>query len=92
MRGQLTPEVQQKAVEVLGREISREELRLMPYVQYVMMNEQRIDANRINTSEREILSSWRSEDWIEGGAGGLAVSKHFWDALSEILWLSYVNH
>lgn len=90
MRGQLTAEVQQKSIEVLGREISLRELRLMPYVQHVMMNQQRIDPNRINSAERTVLNNWREAGWIEGGAGGLSVTKQFWDALGEILWISYV--
>ena len=92
MRGVITPKIQEKAVEVLGREITQQELRLIPYVHYVMMNEQSINPRQINQDEREILSAWREEDWLEGGAGGLSITKKFWDALSEIVWLSYVAY
>lgn len=91
MRGALTERVQEKAKEVLGREISLRELRLMPYLQFVLMNNQRLEPHKINQEEREILSSWREAGWLEGGASGVAVTKQFWDALNELLWLSYVD-
>ena len=90
MRGRLTPEIQEVAKKFLGREITTTELRLMAYVAYVMVNDQRIEPARINAEEREVLSTWRSEGHIEGGAAGLSITKEFWDAMSEILWLGYV--
>ena len=92
MRGMMTEEIKNKAVELLGVEdFTPRELRLMPYVQFVMMNDQRIDPNRINQEEREILADWREKGWIEGGALGMEISKDFWDAINEILWLGYVD-
>lgn len=91
-RGKVTDAVTEAANRLLGiDEITTQELRLMPYVQYVMMNEQRLDPNKINAAERKILGRWKEAGWIEGGAGGMAITKEFWDALSEILWLSYVD-
>ena len=62
----------------------------MVYVQYVMCNEQRIDPGRINQKERKVLSVWRDKKYIEGGASGLAITKEFWDAICELVWLGYV--
>ena len=90
-RGQLTERVQAKAVELLGRDIDVAELRLMPYVQHVMMNEQRIDTRHTSGTDRQTLSKWRDEGHIEGGASGLAITKEFWDILNEILFLAYVD-
>lgn len=92
MRGALTDSIKAKSKELLGYEISLRELRLMPYVHFVMGNEQRIDPNKINEEERKILSSWREKGYIEGGAGGLTITKEFWDAMCEILWLGYVAY
>lgn len=92
MRGALTDNIKKKSKETLGYEISLRELRLMPYVQFIMMNDQKIDPNKINQEERNILSSWREKGYIEGGASGLAVTKEFYDAVSEILWLGYVAY
>jgi hypothetical protein len=91
LRGAMSEEIQKVAIEKLGRRITLRELRLMPYVQYVMMNEQVIIPSRINQEEREVLSNWRKEGHIEGGASGLMITKEFWDAMSEILWLGYVS-
>lgn len=90
MRGKLTEEIKMYSQQKMGYEISERELRLMPYIQHQMMNEQRIDPNRINQEEREILSKWRKAGYIEGGASGLAITKEFWDNICEICFMGYV--
>jgi len=89
-RGELTEETQNIAKEHLGRYIILRELRLMPYIQYQMMNNQKIEPSKINQEEREILSQWRKEGYISGGASGLMITKFFWDAINQILFQSYV--
>jgi len=91
-RGELTDEVQKMAIACLGREISLIELRLMPYIQYQMINEQRIDPQRINQEERGALSKWREEGYIDGGASGLSITKKFWDSINQILFIAYVDY
>lgn len=88
--GQLNYRVQILAREFLGREMSVTELRLIPYVQYVMVNEQVIDIRKCNRADRNVLQLWREAGHIEGGASGLAITKEFWDFMSEVLWLTYV--
>ena len=90
-RGELTERVKVKSKELLGYEIDQEELRLMAYFQYVMMNEQAIDPERITTNERKILGSWRADGHVQGSASGLIITKEFWDAMCEILFLGYVD-
>lgn len=90
-RGQLTQRIKDKSLELLGREINQKELRLMPYVQYVMTNSQKIDIRHINAEEREILSKWRKAGYIEGGASGLQITEEFWNAICEIIRLGYVD-
>lgn len=90
VRGTLSDKVKSAAKKQLGREITATELRLMPYVQYEMLNSQKINYLKISPSERKVLSKWRHEGWLEGGASGLEMCKDFWDAISEILWVSYV--
>ena len=90
-RGQLTDRIKIKSKELLGYEITQKELRLMVYIQYVMVNEQKIDPNRISPDERRILSGWRKLGQIEGGASGLGITKEFWDTTCEIIFLGYVD-
>lgn len=91
VRGQLTPRIVKKSKELLGYEIGVRELRLMPYIMNVMMNEQRIEIRKINDEERKILSKWREAGHIEGGASGLQITKEFWGILCEIIRLGYVD-
>lgn len=90
MRGQLTDEIRELAKSFLGREITVRELRLYPYLDYVMKNEQRIDPRHINGEERELLKKLREEGHIEGGASGLSMTKEFYDYINQVLWFSYV--
>jgi len=90
-RGQVTPRIREKSRELLGYEVGQKELRLMPYIIHVMMNEQRVEPRYINGEERAILSKWREAGHIEGGAGGLCVTEEFWAILCEIVRLGYVD-
>ena len=90
-RGQLTERIKKKSLELLGYEMDQTELCLMPYIQYVMVNSQRIDSNRINVEEKAVLSKWRKAKHIEGGASGLAITPEFWNIICAIIMLGYVD-
>lgn len=89
-RGMITEKIKTLSKDSLGYEINQDELRLMPYLQSVMVNEQKLDPNKITEAERHILSRWREMGFIEGGAGGLSISREFWDAINAIIWHGYV--
>ena len=91
-RGQLTEHIKMRSKELLGYDITRSELRLMPYIQYVMTNGQRIEPAKCNQEDRAILSKWREAGHIEGGASGLAITKEFWDIICALIWLGYVAY
>lgn len=90
-RGILTPALTMVAIRALGREITTEELRLMPYVQYVAMNEQTLEFRRMNSVEKEILKQWQIEGFILNFQHKLELTRDFWDAMNTILWSSYVQ-
>ncbi len=90
-RGEFTERIKEKGKELLGREITLREFRLMPYIQYVMVNEQRLDINKVSGEEREVLRIWKDEGHVEGGASGLAITKEFWDIINELIFLGYVD-
>lgn len=89
----ITKEIKDKAKELLGIDnFSQEELRLVPYISYVMHNSRDIDARKIDRSEIKILLNWESKGFISVTPLRVMVTKKFWDAMQEILWLSYVNY
>lgn len=91
LRGSLTKRIKIKSKELLGYEIGQTELRLMPYIMYVMTNSQKIDIRRCNQDDRNILQKWREAGHIEGGASGLQITGEFWNILCEIIRLGYVD-
>jgi hypothetical protein len=102
-RGQLTDRIKQRSAELFGYEISQKELRLMPYLQYQLVNEQRLKPEHLNEDDREILAKWVSKGYILDGVSEckgrpmmsegvkLKITKEFWDSILEILWLGYVD-
>lgn len=90
-RGQLTKRIRVASKELLGYEVDVVELRLMPYILYVMMNEQRIDPQKIDPTEQDILEKWSKAGHIEDGAGGLQITEKFWNILCRIIFLGYVD-
>lgn len=90
-RGQLTDRIKILSKKLLGYAISQQELRLMVYIQYVMVNEQCLSIEKINNEERKILNKWRSAEHIEGGTSQMGITKEFWDAICEIVFLGYVD-
>jgi len=90
MRGVLTDDIQTLAMQFLNRKITVRELRLYPYLDSVMKNDQKLDPRKINQEERGILSVLKSEGHIEGGITGLAMTKEFYDYINQVLWLGYV--
>lgn len=91
-RGQLNIKVQEVAKNFLGVGLTTTELRLIPYLQYVMVNDQKIQPCKINQKERIILQQWKCRGFLEGGASGLNVTKEFWDFMCEILFYGYVGY
>jgi len=91
-RGLLTTAVQETSKIMLSRGITQDELRLIPYVHYVMVNDRKLKPVHINEKERRILKKWKEQGHIEGGACGLAITKHFWDFMCEVLFLAYVAY
>jgi hypothetical protein len=91
-RGELTPPLRKFMEEFLGRKTSVRELRLIPYVAYVAVNEQKIEPARINQEERAILRLWKDAGHFEGGMTGVAITREFWDFMNGVQWLAYVAY
>lgn len=91
-RGVLSEAVKKKSKEVLGYEITLKELRLMPYMDYTMKNNQYFDMRKIDDIEHAILHDWSDKGFITGTLTNPMISKKFYDAIQEILWVAYVNY
>jgi hypothetical protein len=88
-RGELTPWVAAQMRNFFGREGTTVELRLIPYVAYAFQNGGKLDPNKINQQERDVLRQWKTEGHFSGGAGGIEMTRDFWDFMSGIIWWSY---
>lgn len=91
MRGSLTDRIKRRSMELLGHEIDVTELRLMPYILTVMMNERKIDPACCNWHDNVILEKWKEDGHISGGASGLQITEEFWNIICEIVRLGYVD-
>ncbi len=86
-RGVITERIQEK----YG--MTHEELRLIPYVQYLLVNQESIDPWKINAEEREVLQKWRDKGYLTFSMQEpLMVSREFWDTMNDLLWDCYVLH
>lgn len=102
-RGQLTERIKKRSVELFGYEMSQVEVRLLPYIQYTLVNSQRLNPEHLNEEERKILAGFVHKGWITDGVTPekgrpmrsegvrLRVTKEFWNAMHEIIWLGYVD-
>lgn len=91
-RGSINGAVRAKSQEVLGYEMTLSELRLIPYIGYLMMNEQRLDIRKVNDAEWKIIDKWKDKGFMTvNNIQEVTITKQFWDAISEIQWLCYVD-
>lgn len=90
-RGVLTKEIQVKANDLLGREITVKELRLMPYLQYVMVNYRKFDNHRISMEEWQIIGKWRDAGLIAIVGNEVRITLEFWRIINELVFMAYVG-
>lgn len=88
-RGELTKEVKTLSKGLFGHEIDVRELRLLPYLQYLIMNSENVDPAKVNHEDRKILMNWQKEGWLESPASNLMISSDFYDTMCKILKISY---
>lgn len=88
----LTQRIKDKSVELLGYEMSQIELRLMPHIHYVMCNKQRFDYRHLNDDDLDVVEHWMDKGFLtESKDGRLTITKDFYQALNEFLWLGYID-
>lgn len=91
-RGQLTPGVQNAAMAHLGRGITQEELRLLPYFHYALLNGRYLDPRKLNGSEQALIAKWEDEGHVKVVGDQIATcSRPFYDLINEMLWRAYAD-
>lgn len=79
-----------KYKEVIGEDLTKEALRLIPYVQYCAVNHQQLDRNRMDATERKITNEWVERGWIEKFPY-VVVSREFWQFMCDVLFDFYID-
>lgn len=92
-RGMLTEEIKKCSNELLGYEIDTIELRLMPYLQYIVINDKLIDYRKINFNEKTILIKWEDLGFIKFNNDNekVSITEEFWNIINKIIFIAYVN-
>ena len=94
MRGVLTAEIKEASMRLLRYVISEDELRLMPYIQHIVMNSKRLDESKLNNVELGVFDKWRDKRFLcfsEHEQYVIELDMSFWIAIGEIVWLSYLK-
>jgi hypothetical protein len=92
-RGMLTDKIKTFAKEAYGLELTTAGLRLMPYLQYRLLNCGDLDPSHMTADDRKVWSQWKKAGYVTGGVsdGSLGCTKQFWDIMSELIWLGYID-
>ena len=88
-RGELTTTIQGLAVGFWDREITQTELRLYPYVHSCAINARKLDPQKINLEEREIMQIWKASGHFSGGITEINMTREFFDFINTMLWHGY---
>jgi hypothetical protein len=93
--GMLTPEVEILGKSFLGKNLTLQELRLIPYLDYCTKN-RIFDPARINRDDQDIISGWEKRGFIYVSSsppnGHVYIRRDFYNFMNEILWLAYVDN
>lgn len=90
-RGALTEAAQEYAKSQLGREITGEELRLYPYIDYCIKNDGNIDRSSLSVKEEDLLRRILVHNGVEWTGNKINVTYWFYKYLQEILAMTYIE-
>ncbi|KKN14023.1 hypothetical protein LCGC14_1000190 [marine sediment metagenome] len=88
-RGELTDEVKKVSVDQLGYVVDMAELRLMPYLQYCIMNSEAMSLHKLSDEDHEVLHKWDKKGFIDSVSIRPRLTKMFYVAITEILCVAY---
>lgn len=76
-----------------GLDLDRASLHLLPYIQYVLMNEQVFDRAKLSREEAKIIKDLRDAGCLGIRSNGkFQCTDRFWACMNEILYYTYVGH
>lgn len=90
-RGILCDTIQEKAKKFLGEEITTKELRLYPYLDYVVKNKGYIEITKVDDEELDIVTTRQVQGHLKLTSQRIYLSRPFYDFIQDILADSYVT-
>ena len=89
-RGVLNEGVKNISKNFLGEEITQTELRLYPFLDYIVKNSNYFDRRKINAEEMAIISQREDEGHLVLMGDKLFLTRAFYDYMNAVLAESYV--
>lgn len=92
-RGMLTEEIQIKYKELFDHDhdLTTRELRVLPYIQYCLINGGYIDLDKVDNDELRFIEDILSRNGCYLNDNILSCDIGFWVKLNSVLFISYVN-
>ena len=92
-RGKLTEEIKNDPYikNWLGYEITLKELRLFPYLQYLAVNDGKLDRAKITPSEMNIIKKLKDDGCLITEPRVIP-SKELWDLMCHVIYKGYVDY
>lgn len=92
-RGKLTEEIKNDPYikNRFGREITLKELRLFPYLQYLAVNDGKLDRAKITPSEMNIIKKLKDDGYLITEPRVIP-SKELWDLMCRVIYKGYVDY
>lgn len=79
-----------KYKEFLGHDLTKEELRLIPYLQSCAVNHYATDRSKMSAAERRLVTEWQERGWLERFPY-IIPSREFWQFMCDVLFGFYVD-
>lgn len=89
-RGRYDEARAEKHKAFLGHDMTQEEIRLIPYIQYCAVNHYTTDRARMSASERKIVNEWQERGWLERFPY-IIPTREFWQFMCDVLFDFYVD-
>ena len=92
-RGALTKDIKDDAYikNWLGREITLTELRLFPYLQYLAVNNGKIDYEKVSREEVRVIEDLEDAGWLQTEPR-VKPDRKLWNLMCHVIYMGYVDY